>query len=85
MQTERGIGAARPQGGWELQAGLWVHAAERVRSCLANFRRIVGMPNYEEYVQHLRLAHPFWPIPTEREFFQLYLDTRYGNGPTRCC
>ena len=75
----------RTTGNWRLNGGVWVQAAERLQSCLTNFRRIVGMPNYEEYVQHLRLSHPSWPIPTEREFFQLYLDTRYGNGLTRCC
>jgi uncharacterized short protein YbdD (DUF466 family) len=58
---------------------------ERLRSCLGDFRRIVGMPDYQEYVRHLRTVHPAWPIPSEREFFQLYLETRYGNGPSRCC
>jgi uncharacterized short protein YbdD (DUF466 family) len=43
------------------------------------------MPDYPAYVRHLRQVHPSWPIPSEREFFALYLQTRYGDGPTRCC
>jgi uncharacterized short protein YbdD (DUF466 family) len=58
---------------------------ERIETCLGDFRRIVGMPDYPAYVRHLRQAHPSWPIPSEREFFALYLQARYGDGPTRCC
>ena len=29
--------------------------------------------------------HPDRPIPTEREFYDEYVRTRYGDGPTRCC
>ncbi|HTS90344.1 MAG TPA: YbdD/YjiX family protein [Gemmatimonadales bacterium] len=53
--------------------------------CLTAFRQVVGMPDYDRYVRHLRLAHPGRPIPSEREFFELYLKARYGEGPTRCC
>jgi uncharacterized short protein YbdD (DUF466 family) len=56
-----------------------------VRGWLAVLRRIAGMPSYEEYVCHLRLKHPSRPIPSEREYFELYLQSRYGDGPTRCC
>jgi uncharacterized short protein YbdD (DUF466 family) len=43
------------------------------------------MPDYEEYLRHLRQCHPDRPVPSEGEFFELYLRTRYGDGPTRCC
>jgi uncharacterized short protein YbdD (DUF466 family) len=74
-----------PSDVWQLRGGVWVRVQERLRACLSDFRRIVGMPDYQEYVRHLRMMHPAWPIPSEREFFQLYLETRYGNGPSRCC
>ena len=48
-------------------------------------RRIAGMPDYAVHVHHLRQCHPDHPIPTERAFFEQYLSTRYGGGPTRCC
>jgi uncharacterized short protein YbdD (DUF466 family) len=79
-------GPAVPQPSeWEFRGGLWVRVQERLRACLTDFRRIVGMPDYPEYVRHLRLVHPAWPIPSEREFFELYMQTRYGDGPARCC
>jgi len=49
------------------------------------FRRVVGMPNYEAYVGHLRDKHPECAIPTEREYFDLYLKGKYGAGTSRCC
>jgi uncharacterized short protein YbdD (DUF466 family) len=75
----------RPSTDWEFRGGVWIRVQERLRDCLSDFRRIVGMPDYQEYLRHLRLVHPGWPIPSEREFFQLYLQTRYGNGLSRCC
>ena len=70
---------------WKLRSGLWTRAEIRLRACLSDFRRIVGMPDYAEYVRHLQKVHSDWPIPSEQEFFRLYLETRYGNGATRCC
>lgn len=71
--------------GWQLQDGLWVRAREGLERCLGHFRRVVGMPDYAAYVDHLRVTHPSWPVPSEGEFFDLYLRARYGDGPTRCC
>jgi len=78
----------RPAGGpaWSLSpAGLWLEVRERLGACLTTLRQVSGMPDYQEYVRHLRLRHPAWPIPSEREYFDLYLNARYGDGPTRCC
>jgi uncharacterized short protein YbdD (DUF466 family) len=70
---------------WQQRQGLWVRVSEKVQNCLTDFRRIVGMPDYAAYIRHLQAVHPAWPTPSEREFFELYLRTRYGDGPTRCC
>jgi uncharacterized short protein YbdD (DUF466 family) len=43
------------------------------------------MPDYQRYLAHLRACHPDRPVPTEREFYDDYVRTRYGDGPTRCC
>lgn len=48
-------------------------------------RRIVGMPDYHAYVEHVRACHPGAPVPTEREYFDQYVKARYEGGPTRCC
>lgn len=76
--------AARPEE-WVKRGALWIRARKRLQSCLSGFRRVVGMPDYPEYLRHLEQRHPDWPLPTEREFFDMYLRSRYGDGPTRCC
>jgi uncharacterized short protein YbdD (DUF466 family) len=52
---------------------------------LAAFKSIAGMPDYAAHLEHLRRCHPELPIPTEAQFFQDFVRTRYGDGPTRCC
>jgi uncharacterized short protein YbdD (DUF466 family) len=54
-------------------------------SLLWVLRRIAGMPDYEAYVTHLRRCHPELGVPTERQFYDEFLRTRYEAGPTRCC
>jgi len=51
----------------------------------AVLKRIAGMPDYKAYVEHLRERHPACAIPTEKEYFELYLDGRYRGGGGRCC
>ncbi|WP_374486367.1 YbdD/YjiX family protein [Zoogloea sp.] len=51
-------------------------------------RLMVGMPDYDTYVQHMRLNHPDKPIMSYEEFFRERQDARYGgaDGRTgRCC
>jgi len=57
----------------------------RLDAVLSVIRRIAGMPDYQAHVEHLRRRHPDQPLPTEREFFESYLLSRYGDAPTRCC
>jgi len=75
----------RPSAPWEHRGGLWLRIKDRIQTCAADFRRIVGMPDYAAYLQHLERFHPDWPVPSEREFFQLYIEARYGSGLSRCC
>ncbi|HEU5039245.1 MAG TPA: YbdD/YjiX family protein [Gemmatimonadales bacterium] len=48
-------------------------------------RRMTGMPDYPAYLEHLRRCHPERAVPSEKEFFEEYLRSRYAGGPTRCC
>ena len=52
---------------------------------LGALRRIAGMPDYRAYVRHLQHCHPEQTVPTEREFYDDFVRTRYSDGPTRCC
>ena len=56
-----------------------------LRALVRTLRRVMGMPDYQAHLEHLRLCHPDQPLPTEREFFDEFVRTRYADGPTRCC
>ena len=56
-----------------------------IRALVRTVRRVMGMPDYRAHLEHLRRCHPDRPLPTEREFFDEFVRTRYGDGPTRCC
>ena len=49
-------------------------------------RLMVGQPDYDGYVQHMRLTHPERPVMSYAEFFRDRQDARYGKGGSgRCC
>ena len=55
------------------------------RKILRAVRRLVGMPDYQGYVEHVRACHPERAVPSEKEFYEAYLERRYGGGVSRCC
>ncbi|MBV9489000.1 MAG: YbdD/YjiX family protein [Verrucomicrobia bacterium] len=51
-------------------------------------RLMVGVPDYDNYVEHRKTFHPNEPIMTYREFFWERQNARYGCGNGRfkgCC
>ena len=51
-------------------------------------RLMVGIPDYQTYVEHRRTFHPDQPIMTYEEFFRDRQDARYAVGRGRfrgCC
>ncbi|MDR0273937.1 MAG: YbdD/YjiX family protein [Burkholderiaceae bacterium] len=49
-------------------------------------RLMVGLPDYDGYVAHMRATHPDRPIMTYEEFFRERQQARYGSGASgRCC
>ncbi len=51
-------------------------------------RLMVGVPDYDTYVQHMRLTHPELPVMDYKTFFRERQEARYGGGdgrPGRCC
>ena len=54
-------------------------------SALAVLKRVLGMPDYAAYLAHHRARHPDCPAPTEREYYDQYVRSRYGAGASRCC
>ena len=56
-----------------------------IRNLLTALRRVCGMPDYAAYVAHLRERHPDRPVPSEREYYQEFVNARYAGGTSRCC
>ena len=51
-------------------------------------RMLVGMPDYDVYVQHMQQRHPEVPVMSYEAFFRERQEARYGGGkgrPIRCC
>jgi uncharacterized short protein YbdD (DUF466 family) len=48
-------------------------------------RLMVGLPDYEGYVAHMRATHPDRTAMTYEEFFRERQNARYGSGAGKCC
>ncbi len=51
-------------------------------------RMLVGIPDYDTYVAHMKSAHPGQPIMSYKVFFRERQQARYGGGGKggmRCC
>ena len=53
--------------------------------CAAVLRRIIGVPDYEAYLTHMRARQPDAIPLTQREFEQARLNERYKQPGSRCC
>ena len=60
-------------------------ARDRLERAACVVRRIIGVPDYERYVAHVRAHHPGTEPMTETEFIQQRLTDRYSRPGTRCC
>ncbi len=61
----------------KLEAGL-ASIAQAIRAML-------GAPDYERYVEHVRVAHPECEPMPRNEFMKDRMNDRYNRPGTRCC
>lgn len=49
--------------------------------------RLLGLPNYERYLDHMQEAHPGLPVLSRRAFYDEAQKSRYESGSDRprCC
>lgn len=50
-----------------------------------SLRLMVGVPEYSQYVAHMRKAHPDRTVMTEVQFYRERQEARYGGKVSRCC
>ena len=57
------------------------------RAVRQTLRLMVGVPDYDTYVEHRKTRHPDEPIMSSEEFFRERQEARYGaKGKIgRCC
>ena len=49
-------------------------------------RAVLGVPDYEAWLEHCRTRHPERPLPSRATFFRERLKARYARGSNgRCC
>jgi uncharacterized short protein YbdD (DUF466 family) len=57
-----------------------------LREARRGWRRIVGAPDYEVYLEHHAAAHPDQAPMTERQYVHWFLEQRYNRpGAKSCC
>ncbi|HEX8820575.1 MAG TPA: YbdD/YjiX family protein [Archangium sp.] len=59
-------------------ARLWQRAVQTARL-------LIGVPDYDTYVEHMRLRHPERPVMSYAQFFDERMQARYRGGGGRCC
>jgi uncharacterized short protein YbdD (DUF466 family) len=77
MRTERLVSASA--GGFVVRLGALARRAPSV------WRKVFGVPDYDAYVEHLRVAHPEQPPLGRGEFFAWALERKHGGRGPRCC
>lgn len=48
-------------------------------------RAILGAPDYDRYLSHLRSAHPEALPMSQKQFVKERMESRYSRPGSRCC
>lgn len=64
---------------------MWNRVKDAWHMLVSTARLMVGVPDYQAYVQHARTAHPDRPVMSYEEFFRNRQHARYSGGAGRCC
>jgi uncharacterized short protein YbdD (DUF466 family) len=57
----------------------------RLRIAARTLRTVLGAPDYERYVAHVRARHPGREPMTREAFVRDRLEARYSKPGSRCC
>lgn len=60
-------------------------ATDRARAVLKVLRTIIGVPDYDRYIQHQAQCHPDRVPLTREEFARERMEDRYSRPGNRCC
>ena len=57
----------------------------RLRRAAYIVRRVIGVPDYESYVAHVRECHPGTVAMSREDFERARLHDKYSRPGQRCC
>ena len=57
---------------------IFSHAASFVRA-------VLGVPDYQRYLLHMRTEHPGDRVMSETEFLHTRMNDRYNRQGSKCC
>jgi uncharacterized short protein YbdD (DUF466 family) len=60
-------------------------ARDRIERAACVLRTVIGVPDYERYLAHMRVHHPDAQPMTKDDFVQQRLVDRYSRPGSRCC
>jgi len=65
---------------WRIRLGkIW-------RIAVRTARLAIGVPDYDNYVEHMQTKHPDKPVMSYEMFFRERQEARYGGkGGPKCC
>ena len=66
------LGESHPTSAWQWVKLMYRRAAQ-------SFRLMVGVQDYQKYLQHMRRRHPEMTPMSEREFHRYCLDARFPS------
>ena len=66
-------------------SGLREDVQTAVRYLGQAMRLMIGLPDYDGYVAHMRATHPDRPVMTYEAFFRERQDARYSSRTGKCC
>jgi uncharacterized short protein YbdD (DUF466 family) len=66
-------------------AGVGEHVRRSWRWWVRTARLLIGVPDYDTYVAHMRARHPERAVMSYEEFFEERMRARYRGGGGRCC
>jgi uncharacterized short protein YbdD (DUF466 family) len=58
---------------------------ETLQRAAAILRRVIGVPDYERYVAHVRECHPDREPMSRRQFEESRMYDKYSRPGQRCC
>ena len=77
-----------PPGFFYLEPSMFGNLGEAKKYLGQAAKMLIGIPDYDNYVEHMKTNHPDKPYMTYTEFFRERQEARYGGsgeGGVRCC